>query len=153
MRHKIHVLILMIGYSIVMTTTIVNGWSPETGRVRGRVIDAETGKLLEGLAVVLPGTILGSLTDKDGYYCIGGVPPGNYRICSTKKIEDQCDIPTPVAKDTTFYCYVEWYDSCCYDVSINIGKEDTIDFYLCKDTASSLISVAVRCRSLLHQTQ
>ncbi len=51
-----------------------------TGKIAGRVIDAETREPLPGANVVVKGTRLGASTDLDGYYFILNVPPGTYEV-------------------------------------------------------------------------
>ncbi|MFH1070283.1 MAG: carboxypeptidase regulatory-like domain-containing protein [Candidatus Glassbacteria bacterium] len=47
-----------------------------TGKVEGTVRDKDTGQPLEGTQVVIEGTRMGNVTNKDGYYFILSVPPG-----------------------------------------------------------------------------
>ena len=47
-----------------------------TGRITGRVVEAATGAGLQGVAVVVVGTRLGTMTGVDGRYTITGVPAG-----------------------------------------------------------------------------
>ncbi len=54
-----------------------------TGKVSGKVIDAETGQPLPGANVILEGTTLGSSTDIDGRYVILNVPPGIYTVAAS----------------------------------------------------------------------
>lgn len=51
-----------------------------TGKVAGRVTDAENGEGLPGANVVLEGTTLGAATDVNGNYVILNVPPGVYNV-------------------------------------------------------------------------
>ena len=51
-----------------------------TGKIAGRIIDAETGEGLPGANVQINGTTLGAATDVDGNYTILNVPPGIYKI-------------------------------------------------------------------------
>ena len=52
----------------------------QTGKLTGVVTDAETGKPVEGVAVVIQGTTLGSNTNASGRYFIIQVPPGTYSV-------------------------------------------------------------------------
>lgn len=52
----------------------------ETGRVRGRVVDAKTGEPLIGANVLVEGTMLGAATDINGEYLISNVPAGNQTL-------------------------------------------------------------------------
>ncbi|MEP6765772.1 MAG: TonB-dependent receptor, partial [Gemmatimonadaceae bacterium] len=48
----------------------------QTGKLSGTVTDAETGKPVAGVSVIIDGTTLGSLTGENGKYFIIQVPPG-----------------------------------------------------------------------------
>lgn len=54
-----------------------------TGKIAGRVSDAESGEPLPGANVVLEGTTLGAATDANGNYTIVNVPPGLYTVVFT----------------------------------------------------------------------
>ncbi|MBN1153894.1 TonB-dependent receptor [candidate division KSB1 bacterium] len=51
-----------------------------TGKITGKVIDAETKEPLPGANVTIEGTFYGSATNVDGEYIILNVPPGNYTL-------------------------------------------------------------------------
>lgn len=51
-----------------------------TGRITGRVTDAETGEALPGVEVVVPERDAGAVTDADGLYTINGVPAGTVTL-------------------------------------------------------------------------
>lgn len=55
-------------------------FSGTTGKIAGRVIDAETGEALIGANILLLGTNLGAATDIDGFYQIINVSPGTYDL-------------------------------------------------------------------------
>jgi len=52
----------------------------QTGKLTGTVTDAETGRPIEGVAVVIQGTTLGQTTNAAGRYFIIQVPPGTYTV-------------------------------------------------------------------------
>lgn len=52
----------------------------QTGKITGVVTDTETGKPVEGAAVVVQGTTLGANTNSAGRYFIIQVPPGSYTV-------------------------------------------------------------------------
>ncbi|MGB9613286.1 MAG: carboxypeptidase-like regulatory domain-containing protein [Candidatus Margulisiibacteriota bacterium] len=64
-------------------TVTVNGW------LNGWVKDVN-GQRVSGMHVYLKGTSLGSLSDSDGYYLIGDIPPGTYeaRIDATSYYQE-----------------------------------------------------------------
>ncbi len=51
-----------------------------TGKIAGKVTDAETGQPLPGVSVIIDGTTMGAATNVDGSYAILNVPPGTYNI-------------------------------------------------------------------------
>jgi outer membrane receptor protein involved in Fe transport len=55
-------------------------YSGTTGKISGRVLDAETGEGLPGVNVTLVGSNYGAATDTDGYYRIINASPGNYSL-------------------------------------------------------------------------
>ncbi len=55
-------------------------WAGMTGKIKGKVIDAETGEGLPSVNVVLVGTVFGAATDVDGEFMIINIPPGKYDI-------------------------------------------------------------------------
>jgi len=57
-----------------------NGHGDESGRIVGRVIDAQTAQPLSGVQVYLAGTERGTLTDMNGRYLILRVPSGNHDL-------------------------------------------------------------------------
>ncbi|KPL14289.1 MAG: hypothetical protein AMS26_11340, partial [Bacteroides sp. SM23_62] len=50
--------------------------SGQTGTLRGKIIDAETGEALIGATVVVTGTTKGTITDFDGNYTLTELVPG-----------------------------------------------------------------------------
>jgi len=51
-----------------------------TGKIRGKVTDADTGVPLPGVNVTVVGTEIGGATDTDGTYFLLNVPPGTYTL-------------------------------------------------------------------------
>lgn len=51
-----------------------------TGKIEGRVTDAQTGQPLVSVRVVVVGTSLGNITNQDGYYFINNVPAGLHDV-------------------------------------------------------------------------
>ena len=58
-------------------------WAGTTGKIAGRVTDAETGEGLPGVNVIIVGTTLGAATDSEGYFVILNISPGVYTINSS----------------------------------------------------------------------
>ena len=53
------------------------------GTVRGSVYDADSGEPIIFCTVVLKGTNIGTNTDENGFFSIGGVPAGSYQLYAT----------------------------------------------------------------------
>jgi outer membrane receptor protein involved in Fe transport len=52
----------------------------QTGKIVGKVTDAQTGEMLIGANVIIEGTNLGAATNVNGEYLILNVPPGSYTV-------------------------------------------------------------------------
>jgi len=55
-------------------------YSGTTGKISGRIIDADTGDELPMANIIVEGTTIGATTDLNGYYTILQVPPGTYNV-------------------------------------------------------------------------
>lgn len=64
----------------ILIIFIIDLYAGTTGKIAGRVIDANTGEPLIGVNVVISGTSMGAATDIDGNYFIINIPPGIYEI-------------------------------------------------------------------------
>jgi outer membrane receptor protein involved in Fe transport len=51
-----------------------------TGKIAGKVVDAETGEGIPGVNIILVGTTMGAATNLDGEYTILNIPPGTYEL-------------------------------------------------------------------------
>ena len=66
---------------LLLILTIFAG--AQNGKIKGLVTDEKTNEPLVGATVMLEGTTTGTITDFDGNYTIGNIPPGTYNIrCS-----------------------------------------------------------------------
>lgn len=74
------VLLLSVVALCMLSVPVIAG---TTGIVAGTVTDADTGAKLAGVNVVIEGTSLTTVTDKDGYFAITNVAPGFYRITAS----------------------------------------------------------------------
>jgi len=52
----------------------------QTGKISGKVADAQTNEPLVGANIVVEGTTYGAASDVDGFFTILNLPPGNYRL-------------------------------------------------------------------------
>lgn len=65
---------------VVAVATPITAAQAQTGKLTGVVTDAESGKPVEGVSVIIQGTTLGANTNAAGRYFIISVPPGNYTV-------------------------------------------------------------------------
>ncbi len=84
-------------------------YAGETGRIIGRVTDAQTGEALAGVNVIVEGTELGSATDADGRYLITNVPPRKHNVTAS---------------------YIGYEPITVKDVLVIIDQTTTVDFKL-----------------------
>ncbi|MFQ5604914.1 MAG: carboxypeptidase-like regulatory domain-containing protein [bacterium] len=73
-------LLLMVFCLLLMTSIALAG---TTGKVSGKVTDAESGDPLPGANIFLEGTSIGAAADLEGDYVILNIPPGNYTIIAS----------------------------------------------------------------------
>jgi outer membrane receptor protein involved in Fe transport len=71
------------GLLAVLLLSSVAAWAGTTGKIRGRVIDKESGEPLIGANIVVEGTMLGAAAGPDGEYVILNVPPGTYTLVAS----------------------------------------------------------------------
>lgn len=73
-RPNLHVLLTVIAVALsAFAPTLL---AQPTGVITGTVIDASTGKFLEGADVNVEGTSLRAVSEREGRYTVGDVPPG-----------------------------------------------------------------------------
>jgi outer membrane receptor protein involved in Fe transport len=72
-------------FYLVLVCTMVLAFSSflfagTTGKLSGKVTDAETGEPILGANIVIEGTYHGAASDMEGYYFINNIPPGKYNV-------------------------------------------------------------------------
>lgn len=77
MKNKNYSVLLFLIFSLFFNFNLVAGI---TGKIAGKVTDAETGEALIGINVLIEGTSLGAATNIDGNYVINNVEPGTYTL-------------------------------------------------------------------------
>ncbi len=71
-------IILIIIYLILFTVQII-----ASGKISGKVTDADTGEPLIGVNIIIRGTVIGAATDVDGSYFLINLKPGTYSLEAT----------------------------------------------------------------------
>jgi Ca-activated chloride channel family protein len=66
---------------IILSSSIL--FAGSSGKIKGKVTDAETGAPLIGVNIIIEGTTLGAPTDTEGEFLIRNVPPGTYSIIAS----------------------------------------------------------------------
>jgi len=71
---------LFLLYCLLFLQVLIYPVLAQTGKISGKVTDANTGEPLIGANVLVEGTTMGAATDLDGYYVILNIPPGTYTL-------------------------------------------------------------------------
>ncbi|MBI1938597.1 MAG: TonB-dependent receptor [Ignavibacteriales bacterium] len=58
----------------------INLFAGITGKLAGKITDAQTGEALAGANILIIGTNLGAAADEEGKYVILNIPPGTYQV-------------------------------------------------------------------------
>lgn len=67
----------------IVGLAVLNNVFAQTGTIRGKVIDSNTGEELIGATIIIDGTTTGTITDFDGNYTLSNIEVGKYPIrCS-----------------------------------------------------------------------
>ena len=61
-----------------------SGEPAATGMIAGQVVDQESTSPVSGVAIIIEGTDIGSITDGNGNYTLGPVPSGSYTLSFVK---------------------------------------------------------------------
>lgn len=75
-------LVVLLGL-IFLFSLYVSANAGITGKISGKVIDAETGAELPGASIRIDGTTMGNMAGADGSYYILNIPPGTYSVTAT----------------------------------------------------------------------
>ena len=105
-RKDFYIPLIIIFFSLVLTPLIHAG---VTGKIAGKVTDANTGEPLLGANVIIEGTTMGAATDAEGDYFIINIPPGTYNL----KVS-----------------MIGYTSQALVDVAVNIDRTTNIDFSL-----------------------
>lgn len=68
---------------LILSMGVVQVQAQTTGKIAGRVTDAETGSSLPGVNIFIAGTTQGTATNFDGEFSIIGVSPGTYDVVAS----------------------------------------------------------------------
>ncbi|MFC1543525.1 carboxypeptidase regulatory-like domain-containing protein [Candidatus Neomarinimicrobiota bacterium] len=116
---RIYVIISSVFALVLSLSTAL--WGGTTGKIAGRVTDAETGEPLPGANVVIQGTTMGGATDSDGFYFVINVAPGTYTITATMmgyETVNKTDIIVSADRTVTIDCPLR--------PTVLIGQEVTV---------------------------
>ncbi len=101
-----------------------------TGKLAGRVIDADTGDPLPGVNILIEGTSMGASADVNGEYYIINIPPGSYEIQAV---------------------YIGYTTRIVKNVQINIDRTTQVDFELSQTVLEESEAIVVEAQSEVIQ--
>ncbi len=81
-QRSVHILAVAL-VVLALTIAAIPAFGSTTGIVSGTVTDLATGNKLAGVNMIIEGTNLTTVTDKDGYFVITNVPPGEYKVTAS----------------------------------------------------------------------
>lgn len=99
----------ILSISILLICSVVSLALAQTGKITGRVTDADTGEPLPGVNIILEGTQQGAASDADGYYTIVNVSPGTYTVRAS---------------------FIGYAQTSVQNVNVNIDLTTTVNFEL-----------------------
>ena len=70
---------LVLAFLIIVVMPLMTH-AGTTGKLAGKILDAETGEPVVGANVIIEGTYLGAAADLNGYYYINNISPGEYTV-------------------------------------------------------------------------
>ncbi len=115
-------ILLLISFLIYSAGSII--WGGTTGKLSGKVVDADTKEPMPFVNIILMGTNFGAASDLDGNYVMLNIPPGKYTVRA----------------QSIGYQPMEYEN-----VSISIDLTTSLDFEL-KATAVELEAIVVESR-------
>ena len=77
---------LIILFTVILAIWSVSSslvWAGSTGKIKGIVLDKDSGEPIPGASVMIMGTSQGAVSDLDGKYFVALVPPGKYVLKAT----------------------------------------------------------------------
>lgn len=77
-KHKICYTLLSLLIAVLMMSDF--SFAGTTGKIRGKIIDKDTGEPIVGANVIVDGTYFGAAADIEGEYYINNIPPGSYTV-------------------------------------------------------------------------
>lgn len=72
-KHKICYTLLSLLIAVLMMSDF--SFAGTTGKIRGKIIDKDTGEPIVGANVIVDGTYFGAAADIEGEYYINNIPP------------------------------------------------------------------------------
>ncbi|MBN2571473.1 MAG: carboxypeptidase-like regulatory domain-containing protein, partial [Ignavibacteriales bacterium] len=129
-----------------------NLFAQNSGKIKGVVIDQETGEAIIGANVILDGTMFGAASDIDGMFVINAVPEGNYTVTLScigyaKKTVTEVKVLSGQVEELNITLSPESYET--EEVTITAKLLKNTDAVLLKDRQkSNSISDAISSESI-----
>ncbi|NIR47149.1 TonB-dependent receptor, partial [candidate division KSB1 bacterium] len=80
MSCKLYKSVVSICICLISVSSLYGGI---TGTISGTVLDKKTGQVLPGAAIIVEGTTMWAMADKNGHYLIQNLPAGTYDVSAT----------------------------------------------------------------------
>jgi hypothetical protein len=130
-------LLFIVGFNAVQ--------AQESGRIKGKVTDKDTGDPLPGANVFLEGTSLGAATTVDGTYMIRQVAPGNYNMIIRYIGYQEQKMPVTVVSGKTLEINVELRQVTIEGKEVVVsaqamGQTEAINQQLSSNTITNVVS-------------
>lgn len=116
----------------------------QTGIVRGKITDAETGEELIGATVIIEGTMIGASTDLDGNYSIEQATPGTHTLkCQYISYETQIISDVNISEGEVTLLNIRLK-------SVSVGlKEFVVSAKAVRNTESALLTLQKKSPTLM----
>ncbi len=122
-------IVLMIYVLVVVTTQV---FSTNTGRIKGKVINAKTKDPVAFAVIQIMGTTMGAQADQNGEYLLINVPPGKYELCAT---------------------LTGWTKVCVQELTVSANATTAQDFALNEAVIETDVAIVVADRELSAQNE
>ncbi len=118
--------IVLVIYVLVVVTTQV--FSTNTGKIKGKVINAKTKDPIAFAVIQISGTTMGAQAGPNGEYLIINVPPGKYELCAM---------------------LTGWTSSCVKELTVTANVTTAQDFSLAECPMDTQAQIVVAEHNLL----
>lgn len=110
-----------------MLCFLANQSFAQTGTIRGNIFDEDTGEPIISGTVRLAGTEIGTVSDVDGFFALGNVPVGDYRMVVTYIGYDSLSVDLTVKENQINYQRLNLSEGGITLTEVSVSGERTAD--------------------------